>query len=54
MCSLRNQALNWSDPEGVHDMRVSSRRLRGALHDFRDRLVSPGTRALRGPPGNLQ
>ena len=34
MCALRDQALNWSDPEGVHDMRVSSRRLRGALRDF--------------------
>jgi CHAD domain-containing protein len=34
MCALRDQALNWADPEGVHDMRVSSRRLRGALHDF--------------------
>ncbi len=34
MCSLRDQALDWSDPEGVHDMRVSSRRLRGALRDF--------------------
>jgi CHAD domain-containing protein len=34
MCALRDHALDWSDPEGVHDMRVSSRRLRGALHDF--------------------
>jgi CHAD domain-containing protein len=34
MCTLRGQALNWGDPEGVHDMRVSSRRLRGALRDF--------------------
>jgi CHAD domain-containing protein len=46
MCSLRDRALDWSDPEGVHDMRVSSRRLRGALRDFgpylsRRRLVGP-------------
>lgn len=34
MCALRDHALEWSDPEGVHDMRVSSRRLRGALRDF--------------------
>jgi CHAD domain-containing protein len=34
MCALRDRALDWSDPEGVHDMRVSSRRLRGALRDF--------------------
>ena len=34
MCALREHALDWSDPEGVHDMRVSSRRLRGALRDF--------------------
>jgi CHAD domain-containing protein len=34
MCALRDQALDWSDPEGVHDMRVSSRRLRSALRDF--------------------
>src|SRR5437773_8697758 len=34
MCALRDHALDWSNPEGVHDMRVSSRRLRSALHDF--------------------
>jgi CHAD domain-containing protein len=26
--------LDWSDPEGVHSMRVASRRLRSALRDF--------------------
>ncbi len=35
MCALRDQALNWDDPEGVHDMRVASRRLRSALSDFK-------------------
>jgi CHAD domain-containing protein len=34
MCVLRTRALDFSDPEGVHDMRVSSRRLRSALRDF--------------------
>ena len=34
MCSLRERALGFTDPEGVHDLRVSSRRLRSALNDF--------------------
>jgi CHAD domain-containing protein len=34
MCQLRLAALDWSDVEGVHDMRVASRRLRSALRDF--------------------
>ena len=34
MCALRDRAMDWIDPEGVHDMRVSSRRVRGALRDF--------------------
>jgi len=34
MCGFRGEALNWADPEGVHSMRVASRRLRGALRDF--------------------
>ncbi len=34
MCALRTAALDWSDPEGVHDMRVASRRLRSALRDI--------------------
>lgn len=34
MCGLRDAALNFTDPEGVHDMRVASRRLRSALRDF--------------------
>ena len=34
MCALRQQALNWTDPEGVHQMRVLSRRLRSAIADF--------------------
>jgi CHAD domain-containing protein len=34
MCLLRKPALDFSDPEGVHDMRVASRRVRSALRDF--------------------
>jgi CHAD domain-containing protein len=38
MCRHREAALNWKDPEGVHDMRVLSRRLRGSINDFRPYL----------------
>lgn len=31
---LSDAALDWTDPEGVHSMRVASRRLRSALRDF--------------------
>ncbi len=34
MCAFRENALESSDPEGVHDMRVASRRLRTVLRDF--------------------
>jgi CHAD domain-containing protein len=34
MCELREKALDWTDIEGVHDMRVASRRLRSALRDL--------------------
>ncbi len=34
MCARRRRALDWSNPEGVHAMRVASRRLRSALRDF--------------------
>jgi CHAD domain-containing protein len=34
MCEYRAAALEGSDIEGVHDMRVASRRLRSALRDF--------------------
>jgi CHAD domain-containing protein len=38
MCQFRAAALDWSDIEGVHDMRVASRRLRSALRDFKPYL----------------
>ena len=34
MREFRDAALDFSDPEGVHSMRVASRRLRSALRDF--------------------
>ena len=34
MYAFREAALDWSDPKGVHDMRVASRRLRSAMGDF--------------------
>ena len=34
MLEWRNTALDWSNPEGVHSMRVASRRLRSAMRDF--------------------
>ncbi|HYV82106.1 MAG TPA: CHAD domain-containing protein [Pyrinomonadaceae bacterium] len=46
MYALRRSALKWKDPEGVHSMRVASRRLRSAFGDFapylsKRRLLSP-------------
>lgn len=41
MCVLRKKALDWRDPEGVHDMRVLSRRLRSAITDFEPHLRKP-------------
>ena len=42
MCGLRADALRWEDIEGVHKMRVASRRLRSALRDF-EGLLEGGT-----------
>jgi CHAD domain-containing protein len=40
-------ALDWSDPEGVHSMRVASRRLRSALRDFMPYLRKRGLTAVQ-------
>ncbi|MGH9901513.1 MAG: CHAD domain-containing protein [Pyrinomonadaceae bacterium] len=48
MAALRDAALDWSDPEGVHDMRVASRRLRSAIRDFKPYLRRRHLRLLRG------
>jgi CHAD domain-containing protein len=42
LCRLRERALDWADPEGVHDMRVLSRRMRSAISDFQSHLQKPG------------
>lgn len=48
MCGLRAAALDWSDPEGVHDMRVASRRLRSAIRDFSPYLRKRKMRRVKG------
>lgn len=51
LSALREKALDWSSPEGVHDMRVASRRLRGALRDFmpylRKRRISASSEGIK-------
>jgi len=51
LLSWREAALDWTDPEGVHSMRVASRRLRSALRDFmpyvRKRRLAPVLKQLR-------
>lgn len=51
MREYRDAALDWSDIEGVHDMRVASRRLRSALRDFtpylRERKLRRLNKALK-------
>lgn len=44
MYALPKAAMNWDDPEGVHSMRVASRRLRSALRDFTPYLRKSGLR----------
>lgn len=54
---FQETALDWSDPEGVHSMRVASRRLRSALRDFmpylRKRGVNSVQKRLRNVAGAL-
>ena len=51
MFAPRDKALDWSDPEGVYEMRVASRRLRCALNDFvpylRKRRLSVSLRRIK-------
>ena len=61
MCTLRANALNFEDIEGVHDMRVASRRLRSAVGDFsvfvrrRDlRRLKKGIRDVAGALGGVR
>jgi CHAD domain-containing protein len=48
MYERRAEALDWTDIEGVHDMRVASRRLRSAIKDFRDYLGGKKSLPRRG------
>src|SRR2546423_13710737 len=38
VCEHRAAALDWRGEDGVHDMRVATRRLRSVLRDFRTHL----------------
>ena len=54
---FQETALDWSDPEGVHSMRVASRRLRSALRDFmpflRKRGLTSVQKRLKNIAGSL-
>ncbi|HEX8070730.1 MAG TPA: CHAD domain-containing protein [Pyrinomonadaceae bacterium] len=58
MCAYRAAALDWSDPTGVHDMRVASRRLRSLVRDcapyLRRRLPRKRLRALASALGAVR
>ena len=45
MTKFRADALNWSDPEGVHSMRVGTRRIRSAVRDFTPYMRKRGLRS---------
>ena len=47
MYGFRQAALDWSDPEGVHSMRVASRRLRSAMRDFMPYLRQRGLTSVQ-------
>lgn len=53
MYSLAKAAMNWDDPEGVHSMRVASRRLRSALRDFTPYLRKSRLRASQKDIRNI-
>ncbi|HKY42326.1 MAG TPA: CHAD domain-containing protein [Pyrinomonadaceae bacterium] len=50
---FQETALDWSDPEGVHSMRVASRRLRSALRDFQPYLRKRGLTSVQKRLRNL-
>jgi CHAD domain-containing protein len=51
MCTFRADAMDWKDPEGVHSMRVASRRLRSALRSFlpylNERALAPVIKQIK-------
>ena len=51
--AFQETALDWSDPEGVHSMRVASRRLRSALRDFTPYLRKRGVNSVQKRLKNL-
>jgi CHAD domain-containing protein len=57
LASFREAAMDWNDPEGVHSMRVASRRLRSALRDFtpyiRKQRIGSVLKQLRNIAGAL-
>src|SRR5829696_8612819 len=57
MQGWRDAALDWTDPEGVHSMRVASRRLRSILRDVtpyvHKRRLSGATKQLKKIAGAL-
>jgi CHAD domain-containing protein len=59
MCRHREKAINWRDPEGVHAMRVLSRRLRSAINDFKSyfrkgHLPRPKLRSIADALGTVR
>jgi CHAD domain-containing protein len=59
MCEFRERALDGNGTEGVHDMRVASRRLRSALKDFKpylrkDRILARKLKAIADSLGAVR
>src|SRR5881392_1501437 len=46
MVGFKDAALSFKNPDGVHDMRVASRRLRSVLKDFRPFLRKDPLRGI--------
>lgn len=53
MLSFRDAALDWSNPEGIHDMRVASRRLRSIAKSFGRYLPKSQAKKIRRSVRNL-
>jgi CHAD domain-containing protein len=53
MYGFRQAALDWTDPEGVHSMRVASRRLRSAMRDFMPYLRQRGLTSVLKDTKNI-
>ena len=53
MLAFRDAALDWSNPEGIHDMRVASRRLRSIAKSFGRYLPKSRAKKIRRSVRNL-